>query len=70
MIDSVTIRQRPCDVDFMRALRAAAKRCDRTPAHFARQLVLYALLELGELRLDDQSAGGGAAPLQKASSGK
>jgi hypothetical protein len=35
----------------MNALRAAAKRYDRTPAHFARQCLVYALLELGELEL-------------------
>jgi hypothetical protein len=50
-IDVVTIRRRPRDVDFMTPLREAAKRYDRTPAHFARQCLIYALMRLGELRL-------------------
>ena len=45
----VTIRQRERDVDFMSSLRKAAKKHDRTPAHFARQIVIAGLIKLGEL---------------------
>jgi len=53
MNNTVTIRQRPWDIDFMTCLNKAAARCDRSPAHFARQVLIFGLLHLGELELED-----------------
>ena len=47
----ITIRRRPGDPDFISAVRQAADRCDRPPGHYARQLLIFALLRLGEMDL-------------------
>jgi hypothetical protein len=51
MANVVTIRQRPDDIDFMTPLREAAERNDRPIGHYARQVLVYGLLQLGEIRL-------------------
>jgi hypothetical protein len=40
------------DFDFLTPLKHAAKMVDRTPAHFARQLIIHGLYQLGEIDED------------------
>jgi hypothetical protein len=44
----VYIAARP-DFDFLTPLQHAAQMVDRSPAHFARQLIIHGLYELGEI---------------------